>query len=118
MNLPPEHCGTSRQPAADPPQSTDDRLIDIAEIRRIFHLGRTAAYELTHRPEFPDPVAVSPRCYRWWASEVIAFTTTLRQESTRRCKRQTRRACSADTPAVPHRITGKVRAARSSKGAS
>jgi predicted DNA-binding transcriptional regulator AlpA len=118
VSRPPQHPGSSQHPAADPPQGIDDRLIDIAEIRRIFRLGRTAAYELTHRPEFPDPVAVSPRCYRWWASEVIAFTATLRQGSTRRCKRQTRKSCPADAPAAPRRIIGQVRAARSSKGAS
>jgi len=36
-------------------------LITIKEIREIFGLGRTAAYELTHRPGFPAPVPIS-RC--------------------------------------------------------
>jgi len=42
-----------------------DQLICIADIRAIFKLGRTAAYDLTHRPGFPDPIRVSPHCYRW-----------------------------------------------------
>ena len=39
----------------------NDALIGIADIRKRFKLGRTAAYELTHRPGFPDPVRISPR---------------------------------------------------------
>jgi predicted DNA-binding transcriptional regulator AlpA len=46
-----------------------DSLIGIGEIRAIFGLGRTAAYELTHRPDFPAPICLSSRCYRWWAAE-------------------------------------------------
>jgi predicted DNA-binding transcriptional regulator AlpA len=53
-----------------------DTLISIRDIRELFSLGRTAAYELTHRPGFPEPVKLSPRCYRWWTSEVLAFTLT------------------------------------------
>jgi len=56
--------------AKDPLRLASDQLINIADIRAIFKLGRTAAYDLTHRPGFPDPVRVSPRCYRWLASEV------------------------------------------------
>jgi predicted DNA-binding transcriptional regulator AlpA len=41
-----------------------DRLISIGDIRTLFKLGRTAAYELTHRPGFPNPVQVSSRCLR------------------------------------------------------
>ena len=59
---------------------TTDRLISIGDIRSFFKLGRTAAYELTHRPEFPEPVPISSRCYRWWASEVDAFAVTLRMK--------------------------------------
>ena len=46
-------------PAIPPPETagqtrwTTDRLISIGDIRNLFKLGRTAAYELTHRPEFP-----------------------------------------------------------------
>ena len=100
--------------------STSDRLISIGDIRELFKLGRTAAYELTHRPEFPEPVPISSRCYRWWASEVDAFAESLR------CKHPdqsagggTQRATKAQTPhpaTPPRRITGKVRAARARKG--
>jgi predicted DNA-binding transcriptional regulator AlpA len=58
---------------AGPARWTSDRLISIGDIRKLFNLGRTAAYELTHRPDFPEPVPISSRCYRWWASEVDAF---------------------------------------------
>ena len=50
----------------------------IRDIRELFGLGRTAVYELTHRPGFPEPIKLSPRCYRWWASEVLAFTADVR----------------------------------------
>jgi predicted DNA-binding transcriptional regulator AlpA len=102
---------------AAPPSQADHQLIDIADIRRIFRLGRTAAYERTHRPEFPDPVAVSPRCYRWWASEVMAFTATLRRESIRRPGKLERTA-HQPRGAGPPRITGTVRAARGSEASS
>jgi len=54
-----------------------DQLISITDIRALFKLGRTAAYELTHRAEFPAPVQVSRRCLRWWASEVDAYADAL-----------------------------------------
>ena len=97
-----------------------DELISIADIRKRFKLGRTAAYELTHRPGFPDPVSISPRCYRWWASEVDAFAASLRREqvsqpaagSPRKEKPQ------APGPATSARITGTIRAARTRRKAS
>jgi predicted DNA-binding transcriptional regulator AlpA len=76
----------SLQDLADGPQPADlsrvanDRLLTIADIREIFGLGRTAANELTHRPDFPNHVRVSRRCYRWWASEVNAFAEAWRRE--------------------------------------
>ena len=101
---------------------TTDRLISIGDIRTLFQLGRTAAYELTHRPEFPEPVPISSRCYRWWASEVDAFAANLRRKrpdqsvggdgSQRTTKPQTPHPA---TP--PRRITGKVRAARARRKA-
>jgi len=102
---------------------TTDRLISIGDIRSFFKLGRTAAYELTHRPEFPEPVPISPRCYRWWASEVDAFAVTLRMKRSEQFARvgSTQRATKLHVshPATPpRRITGKVRAARSRKEAS
>jgi predicted DNA-binding transcriptional regulator AlpA len=70
------------QPGAPPrEQPPTDRLIGIKEIRQLFGLGRTAAYDLTHRPGFPSPMPVSRNAYRWWASEVAAFTAALRVES-------------------------------------
>ena len=93
-------------------------LISIREIRALFGLGRTAAYELTHRPGFPSPVRISPRCYRWWASEVAAFTADIRRQSRPgNRQRPARQAAPAqDLPAL--HITGKVRAARRRKEAS
>ena len=89
-----------------------DRLISVGDIRALFKLGRTAAYELTRRPGFPAPVAVSRRCLRWWASEVTAYADALQREA---APRGTRRAATRETDsptAVPRRITGTVRAAR------
>ena len=42
---------------------TGDKLITIADVRTLFKLGRTAACELARRPDFPEPVPSSPRCY-------------------------------------------------------
>ena len=87
-----------------------DRLISVGDIRVLFKLGRTAAYELTHRPGFPAPVQVSRRCLRWRASEVDAYAEALQREG---ATRGTRRAATRETgsPAVvPGRITGTVRA--------
>jgi predicted DNA-binding transcriptional regulator AlpA len=61
-----------------------DRLISVGDIRALFRLGRTAAYELTHRAEFPAPVHLSRRCLRWWASEVDAYADALQREGTQR----------------------------------
>ena len=57
-----EDLATSRLEKAAPTRSASDELISIADIRQLFKLGRTAAYELTHRPGFPAPVRVSSRC--------------------------------------------------------
>jgi predicted DNA-binding transcriptional regulator AlpA len=106
---------------AGPAQWTSDRLISIEDIRELFKLGRTAAYELTHRPDFPEPVPISSRCYRWWASEVDAFADNLRRKrSEQSVQGGTQRATKPQTPhpaAPPRRITGKVRAARSRREA-
>jgi predicted DNA-binding transcriptional regulator AlpA len=94
-----------------------DRLISIGDIRVLFKLGRTAAYELTRRPGFPAPVQVSSRCLRWRASEVSTYAGALQSE---REQRRTRRATTrvADEPAAaPRRIIGTVRAARSRRDA-
>jgi predicted DNA-binding transcriptional regulator AlpA len=103
--------------AAQPARWTSDTLIGIGDIRALFKLGRTAAYELTHRPDFPEPVPISPRCYRWWASEVEAFADSLRpkrpdQSAGEGGTRRTPKPRTPDPAAPPRRITGKVRAAR------
>jgi len=94
-----------------------DELISIIDIRMLFKLGRTAAYELTRRPEFPAPVQVSSRCLRWWAGEVNAYAASLQREGARR---RTRRAPTRQpNPATPpHRITGTVRPAHGRKAPS
>jgi predicted DNA-binding transcriptional regulator AlpA len=99
--------------------ASGDRLIGIADIRAFFKIGRTAAYELTHRPGFPDPVPISARCYRWWASEVEAFAAALRLEGAQDGTRRRAIRPRLPDPAVPpSRITGKVRAARTRREAS
>jgi predicted DNA-binding transcriptional regulator AlpA len=115
----PQEIVVSALHSAEPPRWVHDSLIGITEIRRIFKLGRTAAYELTHRPGFPDPIPISPRCYRWWASEVAAFAATLRRVPAPASVQPTRtpRLPDPDVP-PPRQITGKVRTARSRKEAS
>jgi hypothetical protein len=87
----------------------------------LFKLGRTAAYELTHRPDFPEPVPISSRCYRWWASEVNAYADTLRRKRPDQpAGGGTRRTAKPQAPhpaTPPRRITGKVRAARARREA-
>jgi predicted DNA-binding transcriptional regulator AlpA len=108
--------------AAEPTRSTSDKLISIAEIRTVFKLGRTAAYELTHRPDFPEPVPISPRCYRWWASEVDAFADSLRRKRSEQSVRGggTQRVTKPQAPrpaTPPRRITGKIRTVRTRREA-
>jgi len=103
--------------AGRPARWTSDTLISIGDIRTLFKLGRTAAYELTHRPEFPDPVAVSPRCYRWWASEVEAFADSLRRKRPDQAAggggiQRAAKPGGSHPAAPPRRITGNLRPAR------
>lgn len=117
MNSPEDLAARPPEIAGSAPPA-DGRLIGIDYVRSLFKLGRTAAYELTHRPGFPDPVEISRHCYRWPASEVDAFAATLRRE---RAQGRTRRAKTPHLPdqATPlRRITGKVRAARTRRQAS
>lgn len=111
--------GADRLPVpadAEGPTMPTEGLIGIREIRAMFRLGRTAAYELTHRPGFPAPIRISARCYRWWATEVTAFAASLRHQQTRPASHE----CSARRTATslditPPRITGRVRPARRPK---
>ncbi len=102
------------------PHGMTDRLVSIRDIRELFGLGRTAAYELTRRPAFPEPVVISARCYRWWASEVLAFATSIRREGMRpRRPAGTARERNTSAPSTPpRRISGRVRVARARKKAS
>jgi predicted DNA-binding transcriptional regulator AlpA len=94
-----------------------DRLIGIGDIGEFFKLRRTAAYELTHRPEFPKPILVSARCYRWWAREVESFAASLRRERTRSCGPRTPRPRGDQSTMSPGHITGSVRPARTRRDA-
>jgi predicted DNA-binding transcriptional regulator AlpA len=93
-----------------------DTLVSVHDIRALFALGRTSAYDLTHRPDFPAPVRISPRCYRWWATEVAAFAAHLHEQAqTGRQGGNRPRATSRTTPAQTTpalRITGRLRVAR------
>jgi predicted DNA-binding transcriptional regulator AlpA len=120
MSRPPDPAIPTAQTAGQT-RWTTDRLISIGDIRDLFKLGRTAAYELTHRPEFPEPVPISSRCYRWWASEVDAYAAALRLKRSQQSAAATQRATKPDTSrraTPPRRITGKVRAARNRKETS
>ena len=90
-----------------------DRLVSVSDIRVLFKLGRTAAYQLTRRPGFPAPVQLSRRCLRWWASEIDAYAETLQREGAQRSTRTTTTRQANSPGAQPRRITGTVRAARS-----
>jgi len=89
-----------------------DRLMSVSDIRMLFKLGRTAAYQLTSRPGFPAPVQLSRRCLRWWASEIDAYAETLQREGAQRRTRRTTTRQASSPGAQPRRITGTVRAAR------
>jgi predicted DNA-binding transcriptional regulator AlpA len=104
----------TRARAGGPLRLDGDTLITIADVRRIFRLGRTAAYELTRRPDFPSPVQVSARCYRWWASEVDAFAAALPREHAQQ-PRPASRPRLPDPATLPRQISGRVRTARTTK---
>lgn len=102
-------------PPGQSPQVAD-KLISIRDIRQLFGLGRTAAYDLTHRPGFPAPVRISSRCYRWWETEVAAFAASLRDPAQPgRSRTRLGAPAARDTSAL--RITGKVRIARNRRKA-
>jgi predicted DNA-binding transcriptional regulator AlpA len=111
----PQDFGAEGPHGTQPRRLASDSLISIADLRKMFRLGRTAAYELTRRPDFPAAVRVSARCYRWWASEVDAFAADLRRERGQRTQRQTAKPQRSDPAAPVRHIAGKVRAARTHK---
>jgi predicted DNA-binding transcriptional regulator AlpA len=111
----PEGTAAGKAETDDLPRPAGDRLISIADIRLIFKLGRTAAYELTHRPEFPDRVEISPHCYRWWASEVDSFAGSLRRAHSQGSKRRRHEPRPPELD-PPLRIIGTVRAVRGHTG--
>src|SRR5258708_36480761 len=93
-------------------------LIGNREIRAMFRLGRTAAYELTHRPGFPAPIRISARCYRWWATDVTAFAAGLRQQAPPVSRERSTRRTTASLDVATPRITGRVRMAQRPKRTS
>ena len=103
-----------------PVRRSTDKLISIRDIRKLFSLGRTAVYELTHRPGFPEPVKLSRRCYRWWADDVTAFAESMRSERASPKRRgNTQRTLNYTTKSqrsTSLRIAGKMRFARSPAG--
>ena len=113
MTLPDREVSAARESeAVREGRPGTDRLISVGDIRVLFKLGRTAAYQLTHRPGFPVPVQVSSRCLRWWASEVSTYADTLQREGEQRRTRRALTRAAGEPAAVPWRITGAVRAAR------
>jgi len=113
----PDASGPSAEchgPVASP---ASDALIGIGKIRVYFGLGRTAAYQLTRRRDFPAPIVLSARCYRWRAGQVHAYAASLQEPD--------RQPPAGPTPALccppergaalgpqPLRIAGAVRYAR------
>jgi predicted DNA-binding transcriptional regulator AlpA len=80
MTMPDPEGSAAREPeAVQRGWPYTDRLISAGDIRALFKLGRTAAYELTHRPGFPDPVQVSSRRLRWRASEADNYAPNMRR---------------------------------------
>jgi predicted DNA-binding transcriptional regulator AlpA len=108
-----EHLPVQEPDASRPvPPEPADHLIGIREIRALFGLGRTAAYELVHRPGFPTVVPVSTRSHRWWQSEVRAFATALQVEGPQPVRRA-RAAQATPGPGTDSlRIAGKLRYTR------
>jgi predicted DNA-binding transcriptional regulator AlpA len=107
------HTGRPTVMAAVPSGEQPDRLIGIREVRALFGLGRTAAYELVRRTGFPEVVCVSPRAYRWWASQVHAFAAELQAAGPPHGRRSAATRPVPESGGPPLRITGTVRYARS-----
>ncbi len=55
-------------------------LLTIHDIAALLKVGRTTAYARTRDPEFPDPLAITGACYRWYAHEVLRYLESRRTE--------------------------------------
>ncbi|MFN3746404.1 MAG: helix-turn-helix transcriptional regulator [Hyphomicrobiaceae bacterium] len=51
----------------------DERLLPIAEVRRRVPVHRATIYRWIKAGAFPAPVALSPTCVMWRASEIDAW---------------------------------------------
>jgi predicted DNA-binding transcriptional regulator AlpA len=85
-------------------------LMSRREIGEFFRLGKSAAYDLTRRADFPPPVVVSTRCLRWPQRDVTQFAERLRGNPPRRRGHPRAAHHPAGAPAGQRRITGRVRA--------
>src|SRR3954465_1873277 len=54
---------------------------DIDDIQFHCRVGRTTAWKLVKRPDFPDPVVVGPHGLVWPRAEGVAFMDTRRSPS-------------------------------------
>lgn len=86
-------------------------LMSRREIGEFFRLGKSAAYDLTRRADFPPPVVVSSRCLRWPQRDVTEFAEGLRGSAARHRGHPRAARHSVSAPAGQRRITGRVRAA-------
>jgi predicted DNA-binding transcriptional regulator AlpA len=95
--------------------SEPSRLMSRQQVGDLFGLRKSAAYDLTQRPDFPPPVVVSSRCLRWPAEEVAAYAENLRRkEADRSGHLGGAGGGSRDTdwPSPERRVIGRVRPAR------
>lgn len=65
---------TTTHPAAQLPP-----MLTIRHLQDLFQVGRTTAYAITARDDFPTAVALSEGCLRWWAPEVLEFAEAQRR---------------------------------------
>jgi predicted DNA-binding transcriptional regulator AlpA len=101
-----------REGQAGPPGWSPDAvgLMSRREIGEFFRLGKSAAYDLTRRADFPPPVVVSARCLRWPQRDITEFAEGLRGSTARRRGHPRTARGPAGVSAGPRRITGRVRA--------
>lgn len=92
-------------------------LLTIHDIAALLRVGRTTAYARTRDPDFPDPLAISGACYRWYAHEVVRYLESCR---TQKKDFQPRSGVTTPAPAdVPRpRVTPRSRSTRAAAGAA